>query len=186
MRTCCAPRASALIISTPSLNPPSTMIVSLPEATLTISSRTSMDPGISSSTLPPWFDTMIPSIPACMAISASRGFMIPFSIKGSFVAAFSSFSSLTLLGATAWFLIAMVLNTAASMSMPTASAPASSAALILLIISSLSSLGLKMGIPQPPADFIASSPILYFSGVAPSPTKAIVPASLHPKTTALL
>ena len=88
------------------------------------------------------------------------------------------------LGPTAWFFIVIVLNDTASISIPTAIAPASSAALNLLIMSILKARGLKIGIPSPPNFLITSRPIRYLLGLAPSPTIPIVPMLIHPLTTA--
>ena len=77
----------------------------------------------------------------------------------------------------------MVLNDTASISIPTAIAPASSAALNLLMISILKARGLKIGMPRPPNFLITSRPIRYLFGLAPSPTIPIVPILIHPLTT---
>ena len=89
------------------------------------------------------------------------------------------------LGPTAWPFNDIVLKEAASISTPTAKAPASSAALKRLIISRLNSRGLKIGIPKPPWFLIASNPIRYFLGLAPSPTIPNVPHSKQPSRMAL-
>ena len=81
MPTAVAPKASALKISVPRRMPPSMNTGMRPPTAATISGRHSMVERRVSSPRPPWFDTTMPSAPACMASTASSGDTMPFTMN---------------------------------------------------------------------------------------------------------
>ena len=81
--TAVAPRASALKISVPRRNPPSTSTGTRPSTASTISGSTVIGAWTESSCRPPWFETTIPSTPTSTPIRASSAVMIPLTRSGT-------------------------------------------------------------------------------------------------------
>ena len=79
MQTALAPKAKALNISEPRLNPLSTKTGILPPTASTTSGKLSIVARPLSSARPPWFYTMMPSTPCSMLNCASSRVTIPFS-----------------------------------------------------------------------------------------------------------
>ena len=179
MSTAFAPSARYLSTSAPVRTPPSARSTPRPRTGLAISGNTSAAPGAWSSTRPPWLETTIAAAPASKAMTASSGVMTPLTMKGSLVAATSSASSANDFGETGWPLSAMTSRPAPSTSMPTAAAPAASALASISLTASWAR-GLTMGMPQPPCALMASTPLPYMAGSAPSPHMPMVPAASAP------
>ncbi len=77
-----APSATAFTTSEPRRTPPSRITSARPATASTISGRTSIGDGAWSSWRPPWFDTMIASMPRSTARRASAADMMPLSAIG--------------------------------------------------------------------------------------------------------
>ena len=122
------------------------------------------------------------STPASTANSASSGVIIPFNIKGNFVEFTNSFISSKFLGSTGFPFIAKVIRPAASISTPTAKAPAFSAIFIFSITTSFFQ-GFINIIPCPLYSSITSKLVAKHKSTAVSPTIGYIPESKHPLTT---
>ena len=138
-----------------------------------------------SSTLPPWFETMMPAAPACMALRAPFTLMIPFRITGLDERSHSAFSSLTSLKPTGTSLLRRLLSPLASMS------DAIAGQLLSFTRSTRQSMcpiahGLIVGTPTPPAVRMASIAPWNTAASTPSPVKAAMPLSAQALTRMLL
>ena len=169
--------------SEPERIPPSTSILILSPTASLISETTEQGAGVSSRTLPPCVETIIPYAPASAHLSALFAVIIPFMISGSFVADVILLYSSTDFVVTGLPMSLRLTSAAESTSIANPIAPHSSSFLTWCITLSYSQ-GFIVDIAIPSASFIIGSVAGKKLSSGPSPVKARVLQALAPKTTA--